>query len=285
MDETKHPDASESRTARERGLALVTVLWASVILGLLAAGVAHISRNDIILTRNLMDQTRAELAADSAIAKALHEIREETSTVRPNGAVYEWQFEGVETRLSITDETGRIDLNTVSAELLERLIVLAGRDEKDAVRIADAIIEHREIMRRARSDVHFDLPFMLVDEVLNVAGMDAALFDTVEPFLTVYTSSRLPRLDAAHPLVREALLGMEASREGEETPATIGQDADDEDPPTGPRRWPSLIRIHAEARTASGSIFVREALVALPRRRASGYHRIRLWKRGTRRHF
>ena len=60
--------------ARQRGLALIVVLWAAILLALLAGGVARLSRSDLNLARNLVESTKAELAADSALWTAVHMI-------------------------------------------------------------------------------------------------------------------------------------------------------------------------------------------------------------------
>ncbi len=74
MTRTRPPISKPPTLARQRGLALIVVLWAAVLLALIAGGVARLSRADLNLARNLVEATKAELAADSALWTAVHAI-------------------------------------------------------------------------------------------------------------------------------------------------------------------------------------------------------------------
>ena len=90
--------------ARQRGLALIVVLWVAVLLALIAGGVAKLSRGDLNLTRNLVESTRAELAADSALWTAVYVIvNDGPAAWPPDGAVYAWRFDGAEVRVPEAD--------------------------------------------------------------------------------------------------------------------------------------------------------------------------------------
>ncbi len=56
---------------RQRGLALVTVLWVLVLLALIAASFTHTTRTEINLTRNLIEAARAEALADAGVNRAI----------------------------------------------------------------------------------------------------------------------------------------------------------------------------------------------------------------------
>ena len=51
----------------KRGLALLSVLWVLTLLALMAANVTRTTRTEINLTRNLLEQTKAEALADSGV--------------------------------------------------------------------------------------------------------------------------------------------------------------------------------------------------------------------------
>jgi general secretion pathway protein K len=56
---------------RQRGLALVTVLWVLVLLALIAASFTHTTRTEVNLTRNLIEAARAEALADAGVNRAI----------------------------------------------------------------------------------------------------------------------------------------------------------------------------------------------------------------------
>ena len=59
---------------RQRGFALLLVLWTILLLALLAAATIDSSRTDINLTRNLVEAIRAELQAESAANVAIYAV-------------------------------------------------------------------------------------------------------------------------------------------------------------------------------------------------------------------
>ena len=133
-----------STWARQRGLALVVVLWAAVLLALIAAGVARLSRADLNLARNLVEATKAELAADSALWTAVHAIvNGGPEAWLTDGTVYAWRFGEAEVRVRVTDELGRIDINAASPELLAALFVAAGPEPEEATALADPAVAVR----------------------------------------------------------------------------------------------------------------------------------------------
>ncbi len=61
---TRARSAGDVRDIPSRGLALVAVLWVLVLLSLVAAGFTRTIRTEINLTRNLIDNAKAEAPAD-----------------------------------------------------------------------------------------------------------------------------------------------------------------------------------------------------------------------------
>lgn len=56
---------------RQRGLALVVVLWVLVLLALIAASFTYTTRTEVNLTRNLIEAARAEALADAGVNRAI----------------------------------------------------------------------------------------------------------------------------------------------------------------------------------------------------------------------
>ena len=284
----------------QRGFALVMVLWAAVILALIAGSVTRISRSDLQLVRNVTEATEAELAADSGVRRALYEVAAGSPGAwRTDGSVYRWRFGQAEVRVSITDELGRIDINHASTDLLANLFEAAGARQPES--LAGAVEAFRKQRRAAAATGGVsppdDLPgelrrgvaFASPDDFQNVPGVGADLLKRLRSSITVYSGRALPIIASAPPLVRAAMNVAELS--ASKMPATRLEVPDTEltDSPTllsaqagQASRGSGLYRIYAEALTAGGSHFTREAVVLLKGRRDRLPYDVRLWRRGTR---
>ena len=58
----------------QRGLALVTVLWVLVLLSLIAASSTKTTRTEINVTRNIIDNAKAEALADAGVYQAIYAL-------------------------------------------------------------------------------------------------------------------------------------------------------------------------------------------------------------------
>jgi len=297
-----------ARPRRQRGLALVVVLWAAILIALVAASVIRLSRDDLNLARNLTEATRAELAADSALWTSVYMIVNGGAEAwRVDGTVYAWRIGEAEVRVRVTDELGRIDVNTAPPELLAALFAAAGADEGDAIALAEAVDEHRlslvtEPATGGQQPMAPGVAFSLAEGLLQVPGMPAELVERLGPAITVYTGEPRPRSASMPALVRAAMAGLDDSAAaGDEStgqtadtatqrragPAPVGeQDLGDspailDEAGDGQGARSGLVRIEAEAATEGGAYFAREAVVTL-RGRGDRPYRLRLWRRGVR---
>ena len=146
---------------RQRGLALLLVLWTVLLLALVAGSLLKATRTDVDLARNLLRGTQAELLAEGAtamVAKGLL-VGEEDLWVS-DGSIYAWRDESTaaELRVRITQEVGRIDLNGASAGLLARLLIAAGLVRDEAEALAAAIADFRDPDHERRPNGAEDRP-------------------------------------------------------------------------------------------------------------------------------
>ncbi|MHA1528655.1 MAG: general secretion pathway protein GspK, partial [Alphaproteobacteria bacterium] len=267
--------------ARQRGLALIVVLWAAILLALLAGGVARLSRSDLNLARNLVEATRAELAADSALWTAVHAIVSGgPEPWRTDGTVYAWRFGEAEVRVRVTDELGRIDINAASPELLAALFEAAGTEPEEATGLADAVAEFRDrdvgdpdSLSTGRVLGNPGTAFALTDGLAQVPGMPPDLQNRIAEAITVYTGQARPRRGVTSPLVLAATEGgalAEPVDEPVDEPAagagptaavvrpTLGGSPVVLGEPSEPARgFSGLIHIEAEALSDGGSHFAR----------------------------
>ena len=124
--------------------------------------------------------------------------------------------------MRVTSESGRIDINAASPELLARLMQAAGADEALARQIAAATVDFRDSDQEpspdGAEDTDYqalgakDAPFALPEELMRVPGMTADLYERVAPGITVFTNQRRPApAPAAAPTIVRAALGLDGA--------------------------------------------------------------------------
>ncbi len=238
-----------------------------------------------------LDEADEEIAAGDALADQAGALGEEAlgggsltsgPTLAFDGRPYDWAFGGGVVRLSIQAEGGKIDLNGAPEELLQGLFESAGADPAVAQALAASVADFRDsdqerspagaedqdyaaagLTREAK-----DAPFTSVAELQQVLGMTRPLYDAVEPALTVYTQSRGIDPEAAPP---EALRALPQIGSAQVEAVLSARAAGEEDieayiASAEPYLTPiisAVYMIRAEARTAGGAIFIREAVVSL----------------------
>lgn len=289
-----------------RGVALVVVLWTLLLLSLIAAGFIAVTRTEVRLARNALDNARAEALADAGVYRGVQELLRlpNDRQWRADGTVYRFEDEGGVVRISIQDEGGKIDLNQGRDAHLKALFLLAGIDEPSADALVDAIADFRDEddLRRLNGaeDPDYpadglahgakDRPFEAVDELRQVKGMTHALFEQVAPYLTVYSERQQIDLMTAP---RQVLLAVPGIGPGEVEELLTVRARTVGPIPREPLPLPVVERktfamsenppytIRAEAKTGNGAAFVREAVVH-PTRGAVPAFRFLAWRQGNR---
>ncbi len=198
---------------RQRGIALVLVLWILILLTVTTGAYALMARMDQLEANQLLSGTQARLWAEAGLnlaAIALRDPNDETR-VMADGRVYEQIRDGVLIETAIWDERGKLDINVATEETLATLFLNHGMEQGDAELLAAAVLDWRdtdevERVNGAELDAYEaaglgaypgNRPFMMVEELLQVMGMSYALFRQLEPGITVHSSSALPQIGFA----------------------------------------------------------------------------------------
>ena len=124
---------------------------------------------------------RAGSIADQAVSRAILSLLDDRAENQPriDGVPAPLSIDGVQLRLWIQDESGKINLNFATKELLQSLFVSASMERNDAEGLADRIVARR-------TPAGPSIAFRSVDELLAVPGVTRAFFARIEPALTVY---------------------------------------------------------------------------------------------------
>ena len=187
----------------QRGVALIVVLWVSVLLAMLAGSYALNGRSESRATMVAAERGQLRAWADAGIHRAAYELYKPYGLPdrwEPDGSSHELDLGEAKVRVTVRDESARIDLNQASDALLRRLFEAAGLTEEEALERVDAIAdwrdpdklkrlhgaEEQDYEAAGRKDKPGNRPFRSVEELKSVLGVDADLYDKVADKLTVY---------------------------------------------------------------------------------------------------
>ncbi len=210
--------------SRQRGIALVLVLWVAVLITVLLASFSLSARVEALQGRNLLDSTRARYVAEAGLHRAAYELRGNNPDTRwvADGRVYPIEFEGAEIEVQIYDETGKVDLNVAEPMLLAALFELGGVEKDEAEALAAAVVDWRDPddlinLNGAEAGEYKgaglpykprNAPFETVSELQQVLGMSFELYRELEPLLTIYSGRAQPNPAFASPEVLQLIPGM-----------------------------------------------------------------------------
>ena len=206
---------------RQRGVALVIVLWILLLVTISTGAYTLMARMDQLEAHTVISSTRARMAAESGINLAVLSLRDpdELNRLIPDGRPYSFQVQDVIVEVQVTDERGKVNINSVNEETLLQLLQGHGLQVGDAEYLAAAILDWVDVDEIERANGAelatyesaglgvgpANRAFVMVEELLQVIGMPWDLFKKMEPGLTVFSKSGMP--DAAYaPL--EALLAI-----------------------------------------------------------------------------
>ena len=136
----RHRSASRGST---RGIAFVLVLWVIAMLAILLGSFSLVARTENLQSRHLFDTTQARYAAEAGLNLAVYELRKQDPAERwiGDGRPYRFGYGDAEIEVSITDDSGKIDINAAAnnADLLTNLFVTRGVPLDKAQALSDAV--------------------------------------------------------------------------------------------------------------------------------------------------
>jgi general secretion pathway protein K len=204
---------------RNRGFALLIVLWTLVLVAFLVLHMTASGRTEIRIANNLVANAVAAAAADGAIAEAIFNL----SDPRPE---QRWPLDGPPRILAVgecpvvvrlEDEASRINPNLAAPELMAALLQVLGSDPNAAQHIAAAIADWVgssatpqtvDALQAEYRAAGLDYgppgaPLETMDELGRVLGVTPTLYAALKPHLTLYGPAEpKPGID---PIVTAAL--------------------------------------------------------------------------------
>lgn len=178
--------------AGRKGIAQLIVLWALLLLGVMAMSFAFSMRTEALAARNSLDSSRAYYQARTGIHRAIAALSSiPLDNVLKAPPVGDEEDASYETR--IESEGGKIDINFVSEEMLKEVLKNGGLSPEEAGSVGDAIFDWRDEddMPRtngAESAYYASLAYPVkprngklrsVDELLSVKGVTPEIFGSL----------------------------------------------------------------------------------------------------------
>lgn len=209
---------------RERGIALVAVLWLIAIAGLQVSLFNVSVRDAVALAETETAISRGHALLHAGVELAISRLTEQDRNVRwePDGADRVVAYAGTYLTIRITPESSRIDINRADPALIAGLVRnLTGRDDLAAT-LADRIVDWRDTddkklplgaeradYGRAAPDQSIgNRPFLQPEEMTRVLGLPRELAERMQPFVTAWSGDGKVNPLYAPPEVLAALPGI-----------------------------------------------------------------------------
>jgi general secretion pathway protein K len=196
--------------SRQNGIALVLVLWLTVLLTITSGAFSLTARMDQLEANALLSGTQARMIAEAGIhltAVAMRDPDELTRMVA-DGRIYQQTLDGVLLEIRVTDERGKLDINAADEQTLSTLFFNNGMEQGESELLAAAVMDWKdqddmERVNGAELDAYLaaglelgpaNRPFTMIDELLQVLGMSYPLYQKIQAGITIYSKSAIPHL-------------------------------------------------------------------------------------------
>lgn len=201
------------RLRDSNGVALVLVLWIIVLLSVI--GVSH-SRNvrlDMQIARHHVESAKARALAEAGLNRAIYELfnNNEHDRWAFNGQAYLLTLSEGEAQVMIRNTAGLVDINSATPDVLDTLFSGAQLDQSGRSALVDAILDWKDSddLKRLNGAEDADYksqgfdygpsnrPFFSIGELRYVMGMNASIYNTVAPYITVFSGQSTINNDLA----------------------------------------------------------------------------------------
>jgi general secretion pathway protein K len=131
--------------SRQRGIALVLVIWIAVLLLVVASSFIVERRSELLVVRNSASMARAEAIADAGVNKAVFEMYRIGAPLdqwKRDGTAYDWTFDGAELafgrggQVAISKRASRFVFGVDGAGVLEQFVALDHRFAVPVLKLA-----------------------------------------------------------------------------------------------------------------------------------------------------
>lgn len=222
--------SSTKKDDRQRGWALVSVMWTLAILSMMAAATEALTISSARISHRAYDQARLDGDFRAAVVRAVLAIDDPRVRARwrLDGVPQHFSFDGLDMVVGVQSQAGMIDLNVTDVDTITGLLTSAGVAPASAKTLAANIDDWRTPLngdddpsrKQGTTDGLYTNagykprhnPFQTVDELKLVAGITPELYERIAPALTVYSRDADVDEDTAPAIVLGALYPGDANR-------------------------------------------------------------------------
>ena len=221
---------------RDRGFALLVVLWTLVLVAFIVGNLAARGRSEIRIAGNLVSNAAAQAAADGGIYETIYNLSDPEPEKR-------WLLDGNEHKLRVgaatvlvrvTDEAGRINPNTAQLPLLAALLRTTGSDEATAQQLAQSIAlwvgsgpggpqPDEGMAQYAAAGLAYGPPgepMQTLGELRRVLGVTPEIYAAIRPHLSLFSPPQ-PNPQSADATVAAALALLQSANPNAPNPALL----------------------------------------------------------------
>lgn len=181
--------------SRQKGAALLLVLWVIGLLSILLGGLAisvQLQQRQALWQGN---QTQAAFAAQAGLNLAVAGLLGNGPLRwRADGQAHVLRFDDSTLRISVRSERGKLDLNAAPARSIEQLLRACGATGQQAATLSQALVTRRN-----------KVPLRMLDELRDMPGMTNAVYARALPYMTLWSGSSQPNPALAPPRLASAL--------------------------------------------------------------------------------
>jgi general secretion pathway protein K len=182
------------RTASERGVILIALLWILTALSVIALSFSRETFVEVAAARNMQSLEDSYFVARAGFEAAIYQLIQRRyapasrqtelldATDPLELGIVTGTLGGSVYRVDIQDESGKISLNTVSEEQLRNLIEAAGIGKPDSAVITDSILDWRDTDSNPRPNGAEEDYYQMLNPPYKARN---GRIDTVEEFLLI----------------------------------------------------------------------------------------------------
>ncbi len=204
---------------RERGFALLVVLWSTALLALLATQLTSAGRSELQVAANIRTAAKLEADTDGLVYTTIFRLMSDSPVQRAvDGRDREAAVPGAHGMVRVTSLAGKINPNTASEDLLVALLQQVGVPAQRSASLAAAIADWRTPGQQPRPGgakaaqyraaglpyTPPGAPFQTIEELQLVLGMTPDLFARLAPHMSIFYPGD-PVWSAADPVVAAVL--------------------------------------------------------------------------------
>ena len=290
-------------SARQRGIALILVLWVLSLMMIMAGSFALSMRREASVAIGIKDNAQGGAAAEAgiAIAEMMLLNPDQNRRWRSDGSLYQIDFVDTLVRVRLLAESGKIDINRAEPALLQSVLAQAPVEPDQQTALLGAILDWRDpddlanIEGAESKEYHAaglkyeprNQPFQSIEELQMVLGMNEAILKYLDPLITVHSGQPQVNLATASREVLRILPGLDASlvdqyiqlrresaiNNAQTPPFSLGQGL------TNASGSSDIVEIIAEALLEDGASVILKVLVAKSGDAGSSPFQILKWRR------